>query len=296
MAQIMLAPGTYVVAVSGGVDSVVLLHLLLEQEHAKLIVAHFDHGIRDDSARDRVLVQQLATGYGLPFVYNNGHLGAQASEAQAREARYAFLRSVQQGSGARSIIMAHHEDDLLETAILNMLRGTGRKGLSSLKNTDELYRPLLNTKKETLIAYARANGLVWHEDSTNMDTTYLRNYVRRKIMPRFDGESREQLRALVSQAQKTNEKIDALLAEQLHAQPASDVLNRHWFIMLPHEVAREIMAAWLRANGIAGFDRRMIERIVTRAKVLAVHKQIDVDVNHMIVVKSDNLALIRRDR
>lgn len=296
MAQIMLAPGTYVVAVSGGVDSVVLLHLLRGQDQAKLIVAHFDHGIRDDSARDRAFVQQLAVKYAVPFVYDNGQLGREASEAQAREARYAFLHRVRQASGARAVITAHHEDDLLETAILNMLRGTGRKGLSSLKSTEALYRPLLRTKKQALISYAQANGLTWHEDSTNTDTTYLRNYVRRKIMPHFEGEAREQLRAYITQAQATNEEIDTLLAEQLAAQPSPNTLDRHWFIMLPHEVAREVMAAWLRANEIAGFDRRMIERMVTQAKVLAVHKQIDVDAQYVIVVKSDNLALMRRDR
>jgi tRNA(Ile)-lysidine synthase len=296
MAQITLAPGTYVVAVSGGVDSVVLLHLLAGQEQARLIVAHFDHGIREDSARDRALVQRLAADYGLPFVYDNGHLGKTVSEASAREARYAFLHRVRQASGARAIILAHHEDDLLETAILNLVRGTGRKGLSSLRSTNTLYRPLLSTKKQALRTYAQLHGLKWHEDSTNADTAYARNYVRQKLMPRFDEASRQQLRTLVSKATATNEEIDRLLDAQLRAQPAPDVLDRHWFIMLPHEVSREVMAAWLRANGSAGFDRRMIERIVTQAKVLATRKQIDIDAIRVIVVKSDMLALIRRDR
>ena len=128
MAHIPLAPGTYIVAVSGGVDSIVLLDLLANQEKAKLIVAHFDHGIRNDSRDDRMFVQDLAVRYELPFVYDVGNLGQGASEAKAREARYTFLRGVRQAAGARSIITAHHEDDVLETAILNIMRGTGRKG------------------------------------------------------------------------------------------------------------------------------------------------------------------------
>ena len=106
--EITLPGGRYVVAVSGGVDSVVLLHMLagqrakdkrqsrtnsaLSPQPSALIIAHFDHGIRLDSVEDRKLVQKQAKQYGLPFVYDRAELGAGASEATAREARYAFLR------------------------------------------------------------------------------------------------------------------------------------------------------------------------------------------------------------
>src|SRR3990172_5722177 len=127
--------GTYVVAVSGGVDSVVLLHLLVQkgqraegrgQSKYNFIVAHFDHGIREDSKLDRELVQELAKKYNLPFVYNQGNLGPKASEATARDARYAFLNKVKDSVSAQAIITAHHQDDVLETAIINLLRGTNR--------------------------------------------------------------------------------------------------------------------------------------------------------------------------
>ncbi|QQS18837.1 hypothetical protein IPL68_02130 [Candidatus Saccharibacteria bacterium] len=87
-------------------------------------MAHFDHGIRPDSVEDRKLVQKLAKQYGLPFVYDRAELGAGASEAVAREARYAFLSRVKEAVGADAIITAHHEDDVLETIIINWLRGT----------------------------------------------------------------------------------------------------------------------------------------------------------------------------
>src|SRR5690606_4946866 len=129
-----LEPGHYVVAVSGGVDSMALLDMVAKQSRPKVsfTVAHFDHGIRDDSHLDRRLVGEVAQRHNLPFVYERGELGAGASEALAREARYAFLRKVQHSTGARGIMTAHHHDDVVETAVLNMLRGTGRKGLSSL--------------------------------------------------------------------------------------------------------------------------------------------------------------------
>ena len=282
----------YVVAVSGGVDSVVLLDILVRQlGRHDVLVAHFDHGIRPDSAADREFVAGLARRYGLPFAYDEGRLGAKASEASAREARYRFLRQLKADHQARAIVTAHHEDDVLETAILNLLRGTGRKGLSSLATTDELYRPLLTTPKKHIRAYAYRHGLEWRDDSTNSDTEYLRNYVRLRILPRFDDEARQRLRSIVHQARQHNQLIDHLLAEQLRGQVTDNELDRHWFVMLPHAVAREVMAAWLRSAGVAGFDRRAIERLVVAAKTYAIGKTADIDGRSKLRVGKELLKL-----
>ncbi len=293
--EIDIAPGKYVVAVSGGVDSVVLLELLRARPDVQLIVAHFDHGIRPESADDRYFVQELAKKYGLPFAYDRVHLGRRASEAVAREARYNFLRRVRQAAGADAIITAHHEDDLLETAILNLLRGTGRKGLSSLQSMADIRRPLLGVPKRDIITYAKAHGLPWREDSTNTDISYLRNYARHKLLPRFEEENRQKLRQLISNAARRNAEIDQLLTNQLHLQPAANRLDRHWLIMLPHAVAKEAVAAWLRARGIRSFDKKTLERIVIAAKTYAPGKQIDVDGTHAIKIEKRQLALNPRE-
>jgi len=294
--QLEIAPGTYVIAVSGGVDSVVLLELLRQVPDLRLVVAHFDHGIREDSEADRLFVQSLAAHYGVPFVYKTGNLGAHASEAAAREARYAFLRQVMKAADAKAIITAHHEDDMFETAILNILRGTGRKGLSSLKNTQDIVRPLLSVPKQDIIAYAKDQGLTWHEDSTNASTVYLRNYIRHKLMPHFDVPARQQLRQLIDSTADANEEIDAILAGHLSLQPSADVLSRHEFVMLPHEVSRELIAAWLRAHEIRSFDKKAIERITAAAKTYTPGKLIDVDGMHVIRVEKRFLALTLRER
>lgn len=294
--DVCLAPGKYVVAVSGGVDSVALLDLLVNLEGVKPIVAHFDHGIREDSKNDRMFVEGLAKKYKLSFVYDEGNLGAGVSEATARDARYKFLRRVHQISDTRAIVTAHHADDILETAVLNMLRGTGRKGLSSLRSTNEIIRPLIDVSKSDLITYANEHGLVWHEDSTNSDSKYLRNYVRNKIIPRFDSASKVRLRSIIDTAYEMNLEIDNALANQLHMQPSSGVIDKYWFITLPHLVSREVVVAWLRAKNITDLNEKLINRIVTLAKVLPNNKKIDVDADHIIVVESDKLALIKRDR
>src|SRR5689334_19288064 len=120
-------PGKYVLAVSGGVDSMVLLHALQGRPGVKLVVAHYDHGIRPDSHEDRHLVQVVAAQHGLPFEYEEDWLGWGTSEETAREARYNFLERTRQRHKSDAIITAHHQDDVLETAIINLLRGTGRK-------------------------------------------------------------------------------------------------------------------------------------------------------------------------
>lgn len=292
--RITMKPGIYVVAVSGGVDSVVLLDLLSQEPDMKLTVAHFDHGIRDDSAEDRRFVQDLTQRYGLPFVYDEGHLGPDASEARAREARYKFLRQVRQASSARALVTAHHQDDLVETAILNMLRGTGRRGLTSLQSRGDILRPLLNVPKSDIRAYAQANGLKWREDPSNQDTKYQRNYVRQEIMPRFSPAEREKLVNMLGDMKTTNQQLDSALSDLLNTQ--GNLIKRQWFNRLPHPVAKEMMAAWLRDNGVRGFDRQTIERLVAAAKTAQSGKLFPVMKGTRLEVSKDNLALVHAER
>lgn len=296
MDLILPKSGSYVVAVSGGADSAALLHALHGQPGLKLIVAHFDHGIREDSGEDRAFVQRLAGGYSLPFVYDEGQLGPGAGEAAARAARYGFLRKTQTAASAQAIITAHHQDDVLETAIINLLRGTGRKGLSSLSNRPDMLRPLLGVAKHDLITYGEANGLTWREDSTNQDTNYLRNYVRHRLLPRFAVKDRAKLVSILTRSAMTNQALDDLLAVSLRAQPIAGSLDRQWFTALPHAVSREFMAAWLRAYGIRDFDTKTLERLVVAAKTAATGRTFPVRAGVAMRVRTDHLALASSER
>lgn len=291
--NIQLKPGTYVVAVSGGVDSIVLLNMLSKKHGLKLIVAHYDHGIRKDSEKDRLLVQKAAAKYDVPFVFDEGHLGPKASEAKARSARYKFLMKVKTASKAEAIITAHHQDDVIETAIINMLRGTNRRGLSALKDRPDIRRPLLNTSKQEIIEYARKHNLKWREDSTNSDTTYLRNYVRLKIVPKMSKVERKQLLMQVNNLKLLNEEIDEILEKQL--KDKSD-LDRQWFLSLSHDVAREVMATWLRKRGITEIDSKRLEILVRAAKTFQSGKQIGINKHYFLVVSKNKLALLSRER
>lgn len=292
--NVALEPGRYVVAVSGGVDSVVLLHLLASQPDLHLTVAHFDHGIREDSDLDQQLVAEHARQLGLPYVFDRGHMGIGTSEAAARDARYAFLRSVQQASNAHALVTAHHQDDLLETAVFNILRGTGRKGLSSLQDRHDLRRPLLHLPKADLQAYAREQGLVWREDSTNKDTTLTRNYIRHVLLPRLSEAEKRQLLAYVRHVGILNRTIDRELATILHLQPSRDTIDRQSFIALPHSVAREVLAAWLRSHGIRDFSRASIERLVAALKTGRAGSRADINAEFQLKIGQKEAQLSNR--
>lgn len=274
----------------------VLLDLLHDHPELKLIVAHYDHGIRPDSELDRKLVQDVAKGHNLKFVFDHGNLGNNASEAKARKARYEFLHKVCVASNARAIVTAHHQDDLLETAVLNILRGTGRRGLTSLKSTDVIKRPLLNIPKKELLRYAKDKKLVWREDSTNKDTRYKRNHVRNKLLSTFSDSDRAALYDIIRKTHDANHAIDEHLTTHLHVQPALNQIDRNYFIMLPHVVAREVMMAWLRRHEVKDVTTRTLERLVTAAKTLKAGQQADVDKRFVLAVGKKSLALHALDR
>jgi tRNA(Ile)-lysidine synthase len=269
-----LPAGKYIVAVSGGVDSVVLLDLLsalcLPHSAFQFAVAHFDHGIRPDSPKDAEFVKKLATKYKFQFELGQGNLGAGASEALARDKRYAFLKTIQKQYRANAIITAHHQDDAIETSIINLLRGTGRRGLTSLKNRDEILRPLLGFTKKQLISYATEHNLKWREDSTNEDTKYLRNKVRQEIVPKMDAPSREKWLNILRQAEAHNQKLDTEINNLLHhgLHKGQLVLNRQWFTMLPHAVAKEVLLTILYKAGVTEVDKKTLERLSVQIKTL----------------------------
>lgn len=177
-------PGKYLLAVSGGIDSMVLLDLLAGSKHKyQLEVGFIDHGWRNVS-KELDLVRRRASEYGLRLHEASLSLTNQ-SEAAARHGRYRALEKMRVKCGAQSVITAHHADDQVETVVLNLLRGTGRKGLEGMQPTSKIARPLLNLGRGDIAAYARKYQLEWLEDPSNLDTKYRRNYIRRKLLPKL---------------------------------------------------------------------------------------------------------------
>ncbi len=224
----------YVVAVSGGVDSVALLDMMNRLPQHELIVAHFDHGIRADSAEDARFVRDLAQLYKLPFELRREELGPTASEELARKRRYAFLQDVARRHGAR-IVTAHHGDDLIETIAINLHRGTGWRGLAVLDG--DIARPLLDMSKEEILAYAQGHGLQWREDSTNSSDAYLRNRIRPQTA-KLSAETKKRLQELRHKQRELKREIEKEVHEIVGDGP---LYSRYLLIHSPKQVALECL-------------------------------------------------------
>ena len=181
-------------AVSGGADSTALLVLMSELQASHgfdAVVLHVDHGLRDDSADDAAFVERLAARFGLPFhalrtkvVKRRG----ESVEMAARRVRLGFFADAMRRYGLDCIATGHHMDDVAETFLMRLKRSSGAEGLAGLKPVSFVdgivfIRPLLNVRGGDLRAFLRARGIAWREDSTNADTSILRNKVRHLILP-----------------------------------------------------------------------------------------------------------------
>jgi tRNA(Ile)-lysidine synthase len=263
-----LAAGTYIVAVSGGVDSMTLLDLLRQQPQLKLVVAHANHGMRADSDIDQKLVVSFCKSHNITCEVKKLHLGTKTSEEAAREARYKFLRRCRAKHIAQAIITAHHQDDLIETALINLLRGTGWRGLAPFVANSDIVRPLMNVTKQQLAAYATAHAVPWREDSTNTDETYLRNYVRHTLVPlltKRNGEWRSDFLRLVRDQQSQRRTIEQALTDLLdyvaEFKNNNVTLNRYSWIMLPTQEAYELFQALCRAR----LGNSLVRELATQA-------------------------------
>jgi tRNA(Ile)-lysidine synthase len=240
-----------ILAVSGGVDSVCMLHAWrynsdflstledISYENTKVMVAHFDHGIRSDSSADARFVEAVSDRCGYKFVLGHGHLAKNTSEAVARKARFDFLRSLLKNKGD-TIATAHHFDDKRETQIINLLRGTNRKGMSVLQNTGEIIRPLIDKSKAEIYEYALKNNLEWVEDSTNLSDEYLRNRLRRHYMPALM--NNKILWDSIDNVDLLNAEIESLLDKiKVNVLMGESTIVRKQYLSLPKPIRLNIL-------------------------------------------------------
>lgn len=193
--QKLFCPGdTLIIGLSGGADSTALLDLLasLPETPYQLIAAHLNHCLRGgESDEDEEFCRDLAERYNIPFESRRIDVHALADdeslnlEDAGRRARIAFFDEILAVRKAQSVVLAHHADDQAETVLMRLLRGSGMAGLAGMpyRNKRNYCRPLLGTTRAEIEAYLVERGLFWREDSTNRDTTYLRNRIRHELLP-----------------------------------------------------------------------------------------------------------------
>jgi tRNA(Ile)-lysidine synthase len=216
------ADAPLILAVSGGLDSMALLHAMAAVARARIaVVATLDHGTGPAAQAAAAHVAGSAAAFGLPVLMGRVPIEEPhaSREAAWRDARYRFLRSAARAHGAR-IVTAHTEDDHVETVLMRLLRGSGARGLAGLLAPSDIMRPFLALRRADLTAYACANGVRWHEDPTNRSSAFLRNRVRRDLLPalrRADPEIDTALLGLARRAAQWRGEVEAFV--DAHVRP-----------------------------------------------------------------------------
>ena len=268
----------YLVGVSGGRDSVALLHALVDLGYGRLLVCHLDHQLRGrSSVADAKFVKSLAAKLNLECEIGRTDVAAlarrtkQSIETAGRAARYEFFARVARRRRCRAIFLGHHADDLVETFLLNLFRGAGPTGLGGMRqiSTREIgrlhltvVRPLLGITRGEIDAYIKMRRFKFRDDATNQTLVPLRNRIRHRIIPYIEKQlGRKVGRALWRAALISGDEAE--WAEKLVDSPStrSSELPVRELQKQPRALQRRTVHRWLQAHGITNLDFETIERV-----------------------------------
>ena len=270
-----------VLAVSGGIDSVVMLHMFREDPDA--VVVHFDHGIRPNSSDDADFVERLAKSYGLPCFVKRAKLGADCSEETARKARYDFFKQIAVEQGGK-IYTAHHRDDLIETVAINFMRGTGWRGLAPL-NSPDIVRPLLDMTKSDIYRYATEHDLHFRQDQTNTEDVYLRNRIRTKLLE-ISAADKAKLAELALRQRTLATEIDEMLSSlNLGPNYPRDIFSKE--DLETFEILRYVLAQ----NGVQ-LTRPQLSRAMTAVCEFRPGTKYSLDKTHFLKINQYYFSII----
>jgi tRNA(Ile)-lysidine synthase len=262
--------------VSGGRDSVALLHWLINLGYKDLIVCHLNHRLRGRySDTDARFVEKLAGHHGLGFEMIEADVRALAKkkklsiETAAREARYAFFAQTAQRRSCRTIFVAHHADDLVETFLINLFRGAGGAGLAGMReistrridNLDlTIVRPFLSVWRKEIDDYIRQQRLRFREDASNKNLTPLRNRIRHRMIPYLEKMLGRNIRQSIWRTATITADEENWIESELRDSTYPD-LSVVKLRALPIALQRRTLLKWLRAQNVSdvGFDA--IERV-----------------------------------
>jgi tRNA(Ile)-lysidine synthase len=254
----------WLVAVSGGADSVALLHMLLHEGFRNLVVCHIDHRLRGRaSTADATFVKRLAASLGLPceIARIDVRLLAierrESMETAARHARHEFFRECAVRHRCNRVLLAHHADDQAETLLWNLLRGShGLRGMKikSIQDSLEFHRPLIGWRRQELRDWLSSNRLKWREDATNTEAVAIRNRLRNEVIPLLNEISGRDSVAAFNRLLEDFEELDVIKDFVLKRSNLFDPQSRMHIQQLkelPPPLQREAIARYLRDSGIA---------------------------------------------
>jgi tRNA(Ile)-lysidine synthase len=268
--------GRYLVAVSGGRDSVALLHWLVDRGYKNLIVCHLNHQLRGrSSTADARFVKKLAVNYDVDLSVRSANVRALAAkqkmsiETAARDARYKFFAQVAKRERCRTIFLAHHADDVVETFLLNLFRGAGTTGLGAIRTVSNrriddadltIVRPFLPLWRNDINEYVRKHRLKFREDASNKNLLPLRNRLRQRIIPYLEKTLGRNIRGSIWRAAAIAAEEERWIDKYLRDADNVDLAVKK-LRALPIALQRRTILNWLRSQTIAKVSFDLIERV-----------------------------------
>ena len=268
----------YLIGVSGGRDSVALLHQLVDLGYRRLVVCHLDHQLRGRSSKaDARFVERLAAKLHCKFELGQTDVAAlardskQSIETAGRSARYEFFARVARRRRCHTLFLGHHADDLVETFLMNLFRGSGPAGFGGMREIAsrqvagteiKVVRPLLNVWREEIDKYVKAQRIEFREDVTNESLGPVRNRVRRRLIPYIERQLGRKVRSAIWRAAL----IAADEAEWLEGlvdakQSEGAQLDVACLRAQPRALQRRTIHKWLQSRGVGDLDFDLIERV-----------------------------------
>ena len=257
--------------------------LLSMYTHADIIVAHVDHGTRASSTKDADFVRQKCQELGVKFYETKLELGESVSEELARKKRYEFLKIIQEKEGG-TLCTAHHLDDVVESIAINLIRGTGWRGLTPFYG-DELVRPFIISKmwKRDVLKFAGRHAVHYRQDPTNHETNYLRNRVREK-MAELDERARVDIIELFEKQNELRNKIEKLVTELAkQTVMGKNFHKKELFLVADEKVALEVLREICLMHGHS-LTRKQLEDFLSAIKTYTPHKRFNLPKNHFVTI------------
>jgi tRNA(Ile)-lysidine synthase len=279
----------YLIGVSGGRDSVALLHWLVNLGYRKLILCHLNHQLRGRSSlADARFVEKIAGKYRGEFELESANVRAFATkqkmsiETAARDSRYSFFAKVAKRRRCHTIFLAHHADDLVETFLINLFRGAGSAGLAGMREVSTrciddvgltIVRPLLGVWRKQIDNYVRKHQLAFREDASNKNLNPFRNRIRHRVIPYLEKICGRNIRPAIWRAATIAGEEEAWIDRQVPDSSNAE-LSAAKLRALPIALQRRAIFKWLRVQKVSeiGFDvidlvRSLIDQDARVAKV-----------------------------
>lgn len=270
--------GRYLIGVSGGRDSVALLHQLVDLQYRRLVVCHLDHQLRGRASKtDARFVERLAAKLHCKFEFGQTDVAAlarnsrQSIETAGRTARYEFFARVARRRRCRTIFLGHHADDLVETFLMNLFRGAGPAGFGGMRETSsrrvsgtelQIVRPLLGVWREEIDQYVRARRLKYRDDVSNESLGPVRNRMRRRVIPYIERQLGRKVRSTISRATliaaDEAEWLEGLVDAKLSEASQLDAARLR---AQPRALQRRLIQKWLQSHDVGDLDFDLIERV-----------------------------------